>query len=56
MESLDKPNKIIFTSTVHVYGITQHLKPPLKITDEVHPNEIYSYHKVLCEEMIKNQI
>lgn len=53
MESLDKPNKIIFTSTVHVYGITQHLKPPLKITDEVHPNEIYSYHKVLCEEMIK---
>lgn len=53
MERLGKPEKIIFTSTVHVYGITQNKKPPVKVTDEVNPNEIYSYHKVICEELIK---
>ena len=54
MEKQNKPDKIIFTSTVHVYGITQHLPPPRKVTEEVNPNEIYSYHKVLCEKMIQN--
>lgn len=54
MEKEGKPKKIIFTSTCHVYGLTQHLMPPRKVTDEVYPNDIYSYHKVLCEKMIQN--
>lgn len=54
MEKLKKPKKIIFTSSVHTYGITQDRKPPLKITDDLNPNDIYSYHKVLCENMLKS--
>ncbi len=53
MERLGKPNTIIFTSSVHIYGITQHKEPPAKVTDPVNPNEIYSY-QVLCENMLKN--
>ncbi|MEO0239556.1 MAG: NAD(P)-dependent oxidoreductase [candidate division WOR-3 bacterium] len=54
MEKLGKPEKIIFTSSVHVFGITQHLSPPRKPDDPVNPPEHYSRHKVECENMIKN--
>lgn len=54
MESLSYPKKLIFTSSVHVYGLTQHLPPPRKADDPVNPLEHYSRHKVECENMIKN--
>lgn len=54
MEELEKPEKIIFTSSVHVYGITQHLIPPLKIEDPVNPVEHYSKQKIECENLLKN--
>ncbi|MFN3699223.1 MAG: NAD-dependent epimerase/dehydratase family protein, partial [Dictyoglomus sp.] len=54
MESLPYPKKIIFTSSVHVYGITQHLPPPRKSDDPVNPTEHYSRHKVECENLLKN--
>lgn len=53
MKELKYPDKIIFTSSVHIYGITQHLPPPRKIEDELKPNDLYSYHKFLCEKLIK---
>ncbi len=53
MKENKSPNKIIFTSSVHVYGITQHLKPPRRVNEELNPNDLYSYHKVLCEKLIK---
>lgn len=53
MKDLGKPYKMIFTSSVHVYGITQHLSPPRKVNEDLNPNDLYSYHKVLCEKMIK---
>ena len=53
MKEVKSTNKIIFTSSVHVYGITQHLQPPRKVDDELNPNDLYSYHKVLCEKMLK---
>lgn len=54
MESLKSPRKIIFTSSVHVYGLTQHLNPPRKADDPVNPPEHYSKHKVECENLIRN--
>lgn len=54
METLPKPKKLIFTSSVHVFGLTQHLKPPRKADDPVNPHEHYSRHKLECENIIKN--
>ncbi|MGB9824982.1 MAG: NAD-dependent epimerase/dehydratase family protein [Candidatus Hydrothermia bacterium] len=53
MEKVEKPRKLIFTSSVHVFGITQNMAPPRKVTDPVNPPEHYSRHKVECEEIIK---
>jgi nucleoside-diphosphate-sugar epimerase len=53
MEELSYPKKLIFTSSVHVYGLTQHLNPPRRADDPVNPPEHYSRHKVECENMIK---
>ncbi|MDI6860823.1 MAG: NAD(P)-dependent oxidoreductase [Caldisericia bacterium] len=53
MKEVKSTDKIIFTSSVHVYGITQHLPPPRKVDDELNPNDLYSYHKLLCEKMLK---
>ncbi|MCD6290022.1 MAG: NAD(P)-dependent oxidoreductase [Anaerolineae bacterium] len=46
--------KLLFTSSYHVYGKTQHLQPPRKITDPVNPQEHYARHKVICEQMVKS--
>ncbi len=54
MEELPSPKKLIFTSSVHVFGLTQHLEPPRKVSDPVNPPEHYSRHKVECENLIKN--
>ncbi len=45
--------KILFTSSYHVYGRTQHLLPPRLVSDPVRPDEHYSHHKVLCEQMVR---
>jgi nucleoside-diphosphate-sugar epimerase len=53
MRALPNPPKIIFTSSYHVYGRTQHQLPPRLVTDPVRPVEHYSHHKVLCEQMVR---
>jgi len=54
MQELSSPKKIIFTSSVHIYGLTQHLEPPLTVETPPSPIEHYSQHKIKCEEIIKN--
>ncbi|HOP95170.1 MAG TPA: NAD(P)-dependent oxidoreductase [Dictyoglomaceae bacterium] len=54
MEKASYPKKIIFTSSLHVFGITQNLVPPRKVDDPLNPPEHYSRHKVECENLIKN--
>jgi len=44
--------KLLFTSSLHVFGQTQHLQPPRRITDVVAPAEHYSRHKVEVEQMV----
>jgi nucleoside-diphosphate-sugar epimerase len=43
----------VFASSLHVYGRTQHLPPPRRVTDPIQPVEHYAWHKVTCEEMVK---
>jgi nucleoside-diphosphate-sugar epimerase len=49
-----QPPSFVFTSSLHVYGRTQHLSPPRRVTDPVQPVEHYAWHKVTCEEMVKS--
>jgi nucleoside-diphosphate-sugar epimerase len=47
------PPRLIFSSSVHVYGHTQHLLPPRTTNDPVQPIEHYARHKVECEERVR---
>ncbi len=53
MKALPSAPRILFTSSYHVYGRTQHLLPPRLVSDPVRPTEHYSHHKVLCEQMVR---
>jgi len=53
MRKLEKPPKIIFASSVSVFGKTQKKVPPRMITDPVQPTDNYSHHKVACEQLVK---
>lgn len=49
-----KPPRVVLASSLHVYGMTQHLAPP-RTTDEVpHPVEHYARHKVEVEHMLRD--
>ena len=48
------PPRILFISSLHVYGPTSHLPPPRRVSDTPNPVEHYARHKLACEEMIKN--
>ena len=54
MKALQRPPKLIFASSYHIYGQTQDQPPPRTIADPVHPIEHYSRHKVECEQMIRS--
>ena len=53
MEAQPVPPKLVFTSSLHVYGRTQHLAPPRTVAETPHPIEHYARHKIKCEEMIR---
>jgi UDP-glucose 4-epimerase len=45
--------RLVFASSLHVYGLTQDQPPPRTASDPVRPVEHYSRHKVECEQMIR---
>ena len=47
------PPRLIFSSSLHVYGLTQHLPPPRTSEDRPRPVEHYARHKVACERMVR---
>lgn len=51
--SQPRPPKFLFVSTFQVFGSTQHLPPPRKVTDPMHAIDHYSTHKIACEEMVR---
>ncbi len=53
MKAQPRPPRLVFSSSLHVYGRTQDQPPPRRADDPLCPLEHYSRHKVLCEQMIR---
>ncbi len=53
MKAQPAPPRMLFTSSLHIYGRTAHLPPPRRVTDVPQPIEHYAKHKVECEAMIR---
>jgi nucleoside-diphosphate-sugar epimerase len=53
MKTHSGPGKIIFASSISVFGQTQLLPPPRTVSDPVQPTSTYAHHKVECEELIR---
>jgi short-subunit dehydrogenase len=54
MRARPQPPRLIFTSSLHVYGLTQERTPPLTAEDPIDPIEHYARHKVECERMVRS--
>ncbi|MHB0876829.1 MAG: NAD-dependent epimerase/dehydratase family protein [Anaerolineae bacterium] len=54
MEAQPQPPRLIFASSLHIYGRTQDQKPPRLVTDPLRPTEHYSRHKVECEGLVRS--
>jgi nucleoside-diphosphate-sugar epimerase len=50
---LSQGNKLVFISSVGVFGGTQHLPPPRKASDPVNPDIVYARQKTECEELVR---
>jgi len=53
MAAQPKPPKLLFASSYHIYGRTQHMAPPRTVDDPVQPIEHYAKHKVEAEALIR---
>jgi len=53
MKAQPTPAKILFSSSLHIYGRTHDQPPPRTVDDPPHPIEHYAKHKVECEGMVK---
>ena len=53
MNAQPKAPRMIFTSSCHVFGRTQHQRPPRTISDPVCSVEHYTRHKIVCERMVR---
>jgi len=48
-----RPARLVFVSSLHVYGLTQDLPPPRTVHETPRPVEHYARHKVECEAMVR---
>lgn len=53
MQEQSTPARLIFASSLHVYGKTQHLPPPRSVRETPHPVEHYAHHKLEAEQMVR---
>ena len=53
MKAQPTPPKLLFTSSLHIYGRTHGQPPPRTVDDIPQPIEAYAKHKVECERMVK---
>jgi len=52
-QAMSRPPAVIFTSSLHVYGLTQHLMPPRKTDEAAYPVEHYAKQKMACEALLR---
>ena len=48
-----RPPRILFASSLDVFGHTQDQPPPRKVSDPVQATDHYTAHKIACEEMVR---
>jgi nucleoside-diphosphate-sugar epimerase len=53
MQSQPRKPRLVFASSLHVYGMTQHLPPPRTAAETPHPVEHYARHKVEVEGLVR---
>jgi nucleoside-diphosphate-sugar epimerase len=53
LSALAHPPRLIFASSLHVYGQTQHLPPPRTTAEIPQPVEHYAHHKMEVEELVR---
>lgn len=53
LEALTEPPRLIYASSMAVYGHTQDQEPPRTINDPINPFEPYAKHKAQCEQLIR---
>lgn len=54
MQKEGAPPKLVFASTLDVYGRTSHLEPPRRVDDPVEATDNYSAYKIECERMVRD--
>jgi nucleoside-diphosphate-sugar epimerase len=52
-EAQAKPPRLLFTSSVEVYGKNRHLPGPRRIDDPLHAVNDYAAHKIECERLVR---
>ncbi len=50
--ALPRKPRIVFSSSIALYGKTQHLAPPRTTEELLHPDMQYAYQKLTCEHML----
>ncbi len=53
MRAQPKPPRILFASSLHVYGRTQDQAPFRRVDDPLAPTDHYSRHKIICERLVR---
>jgi short-subunit dehydrogenase/dTDP-4-dehydrorhamnose reductase len=53
MKAQPAPPRILFSSSLHIYGRTHDQAPPRSIDDPPRPIEHYAFHKVACEQLVR---
>lgn len=51
-EGINHKPKLIFASSVSIYGPTMHREPPLTSKDPINPTDVYTQTKAKCEELV----
>lgn len=52
-KKLAQPPKLLFSSSLDLFGYTQDQEPPRKVTDPVSVTDLYTEHKLGCETMLQ---
>ena len=53
MEASPTANRLVFASSVGIFGDVQDREPPLRVDTPVSPTDEYGRHKVACEQAIR---
>ncbi|NLT73609.1 MAG: NAD(P)-dependent oxidoreductase [Chloroflexi bacterium] len=53
MRAMPQPARILFTSSLHVYGQTREKSPYRRVDDPLSPTDHYSHHKIICETLVR---